>query len=104
MTEQTESMLSDLRDLQAEIDALLADETNSLETLPGKVDKHNDVLAKLFDYYESESKSMEGAALEFLKATQAKIAHWTTQAIEVRDETRQNLLKLAQGRKARRQY
>ncbi|RUO43028.1 hypothetical protein CWE15_06400 [Aliidiomarina taiwanensis] len=104
MTEILHSFINDLRALQAEIDALLADSDNPLDTLPAKVDQHNDVLSRLFAHFEELNQEIDPETLTFLRATQSKIANWTTQAIEARDETRQNLLKLAQGRKARRQY
>jgi len=102
MEEVKQTLMHDLRALQAEIDALLSDESNPFDTLPDKVDTHNQLLAKLFSCYQEED--IDEPTMNFLKATQSKISHWTEQAIEERDETRQNLLKLAKGRKARSQY
>ncbi len=97
-----ETLIIDLRALAAEIDTLLNDPENPFDTLPGRIDAHNEKLTALF-------KQLDGAdpdekTLAFLTQTQQKIADWTQQAIEERDETRQTLLNLAQGRKARGQY
>jgi len=95
-------LTNDLRELAAEIDTLLNDAENEFDTLPDRVEAHNQKLAELFAALQGETPDNE--TLIFLKQTQQKITEWTEQAIEERDETRQTLLNLAQGRKARSQY
>jgi len=95
-------LMKDLRELEAEIDTLLNDAENEFDTLPDRVEAQNQKLAALFAALNGETADDE--TLAFLKHTQEKIADWTEQAIEERDETRQTLLNLAQGRKARSQY
>lgn len=96
------SLVKDIQALEKEIDTLLADPENPFDTLPERVNAHQLKLAELI-------KSLNGAApnaetLSLLQHAQSKIAQWTELAIEERDETRQTLLNLAQGRKARSNY
>lgn len=96
------SLVNEIQALEKEIDTLLADPENPFDTLPERVSTHQTLLAKLIE-------SLDGAApdtdtLDLLQHAQAKIAEWTKQAIEEREETRQTLLNLAQGRKARSKY
>lgn len=95
-------LIDELQQLEAEIDQLLADNESTLETLPSCIETHQKKVAALFELFAGGQP--DAASLAFLQHTQEKMSTWLELAIEERDETRQTLLNLAQGRKARGLY
>lgn len=96
------ALMEEISALEAEIDTLFADQENPLDTLPERVNSHQEKIVQLIESLNGAPPNAE--TLAFLQHAQQKIADWTKQAIEERTETRQTLLNLAQGRKARDQY
>ncbi|MCC5855607.1 MAG: hypothetical protein JJU10_08025 [Idiomarina sp.] len=94
--------VAELRRLESAIDAFMADSEDTREEAAALVAEHQKRLESLFA--DLGSQKPEGELLAFLQATQAKLTEWTKQAEREREETRKQLLNLAQGRKAKRQY
>lgn len=94
--------IAELRRLEAEIEASIQNPEDPLDDANELVIEHQKRLESLFA--DLGEQKPEGELLEALRVTQQKLLNWTEKAQAEQQQAKSSLLKLAQGRKAKKQY